>query len=63
MGRHRHPSVAQVITLEYGTTLVRCARPEVEWIDITAMGDRFPVLLEKWRGWRVDLWGDWTWIG
>jgi hypothetical protein len=47
---------------EYGTTLVKCARPEVEWIDITAYGDALPTYLEKWRGWRVELWCDWEWV-
>lgn len=47
--------------IEHGTTLVRRARPETTWIEITAMGDLRPTLLEVWRGWRVELWCDWSW--
>lgn len=47
----------------YGTTVVRAARPEPEYIDITAFGDPGIMLMERWRGWVVELWSDWEWVG
>lgn len=45
----------------YGSTVVRAARPEEEWVDITPFGSPGPVLMEIWRGWRVELWCYWDW--
>lgn len=45
----------------HGTTVVRAARPEVELIEVTALGDTAPVYLERWRGWTVECWSDWLW--
>jgi hypothetical protein len=45
----------------YGSTVVRNINPEPEWVDITPMGSPVPILIEKWRGWQIDLWGFWEW--
>lgn len=47
--------------LTFGTTVVRCARPEPEYIEITTYGESRPTFIEKWRGWTVEWWCDWTW--